>query len=172
VTGAVVWVTGLPSSGKSTFAAALHEALERRATPSLILDGDVVRQALVPAPGYGDLERDQFYETLARLAALIAEQRLVAIVPATANRRAFRARARSLAPKFVEVWLDVPFSECRLRDAKGLYALAERGALSHVPGSGAAYESPLTPEIIAHGGSDVQALERTVALLERDAHST
>jgi adenylylsulfate kinase len=166
MTSAVVWITGLPSSGKSTFAAALSRALDSGGIRSLILDGDRVRQALVPTPGYGDVERDHFYETLARLAALIAEQSLVVIVPATANRRAFRDRARALAPRFIEIWLDVAVGECRQRDAKGLYALGERGAISHVPGGDEAYEPPVAPEVIAGGGNDSGAVVRTLALLE------
>jgi adenylylsulfate kinase len=132
----------------------------------LILDGDRVRQALVPTPGYGDLERDHFYETLARLAALIAEQRLVVIVPATANRRAFRDRARALTPRFIEVWLDVSVAECRQRDAKGLYALGELGAISHMPGGDTQYEPPIAPDVIAGGGADPDAIARTIDLLE------
>jgi adenylylsulfate kinase len=166
VTSAVVWVTGLPSSGKSTFAVALRQALSDEGTPSLILDGDRVRQSLVPTPGYGEIERAQFYESLARLASLIAEQDLVVVVPATAHRRAFRERARALTPRFIEVWLDVSTAQCRQRDAKGLYALAERGSVSHLPGAAAVYEPPSTPEVTADGGADDRAVERTVALLQ------
>jgi adenylylsulfate kinase len=166
VTSAVVWVTGLPSSGKSTFAVALRQALSGKGLPSLILDGDRVRQSLVPPPGYGASERADFYETLARLAALIAEQGLVVVVPATANRRVFRERARALTPRFVEVWLDVSTAQCRQRDAKGLYALAEQGIVSHVPGADAAYEPPHAPEVTADGGADERAVERTLLLLQ------
>jgi adenylylsulfate kinase len=166
VTSAVVWVTGLPSSGKSTLAVALRHALVGQGTASLILDGDSVRQTLVPQPGYGDLERDHFYDTLARLASLLARQDLVVVVPATANRRAFRERARALAPHFIEVWLAVSTAECRRRDKKGLYALGEQGAISHLPGADAAYEPPESAEVIADGGSDENAVARIVTLLE------
>lgn len=166
MTSAVVWVTGLPSSGKSTFALTLRQALVDKGIPSLILDGDRVRQTLVPPPGYGDLERDHFYDTLARLASMLAEQDLVVIVPATANRRAFRERARALTPRFIEVWLATSVTECRRRDTRGLYALGEQGAISHVPGGDTLYEPPESPDIIADGGDDAPAVVRTVALLE------
>ncbi len=160
----IVWLTGLPSSGKSTLGGALADALRARGRASVVvLDGDAVRDALRPTPGYGDEARDAFYETLARLAALLAAQGSTVLVPATANRRAFRERARSLAPgRFVEVFVDTDLETCRARDAKGLYARAARGGASALPGAGADYEAPVSPEVVVHPGEDAvgRVLER------------
>lgn len=147
--GLVAWFTGLPSSGKSTLAERVAPRLEpERAV--VLLDGDAVRKALVPAPGYDAEGRAAFYESLARLAALVAGQGVVVLVPATAHRRAFRARARELAPRFVEIFVDTPLEECRRRDTKGLFA--RLGADSALPGAGLGFEAPehadvtVTPE--------------------------
>ena len=70
MSGGVVWITGLPSSGKSTLAEKVAHRLRSAARSCVVLDGDAVRAALVPAPGYGPEARDAFYATLARLAAL------------------------------------------------------------------------------------------------------
>jgi len=158
MSGAVVWLTGLPSSGKSTLAARLLAQLVAAGRPAALLDGDEVRDALVPRPGYAPAERDSFYATLARLAALLARQGLVVLVAATANRRAHRAQARSLAPRFLEVYLDVPTDECRRRDAKGLYARAAQGKTRDLPGADAAYEVPESPDVVARGGEDPGAV--------------
>ncbi len=165
MTACVVWITGLPSAGKSTFAQALAAELRAAGEAVAVLDGDAVRACLVPEVGYAPHERANFYETLARLAALLAGQGLTVIVPATANRRAFREHARALAPSFIEVWLDTPLAVCRERDAKQLYAKSHAGAAAHVPGAGEEYEPPRSPEIIAHDGGDRDALARTRALL-------
>jgi len=162
VTGAVVWVTGLPSSGKSTFASRAAERLRAAGRPTLLLDGDAVRAALEPTPGYEPRARDAFYRTLARLAALAARQGLVAVVAATAHRRAHRAFAREAAPRFVEVFLDVPAAECERRDAKGLYARARAGEAATLPGVGEPYQAPDAPELVASGGEDAEALEALV----------
>lgn len=158
--GAVVWLTGLPSCGKSTLAAKLLAEVRAERRPAVLLDGDEVRAALVPPKGYTPAERDSFYATLANLAALFAGQGLIAIVAATANRRVWRERARSLFPRFVEVYLEVPLEECRRRDAKGLYGRAARGDARDVPGADAAYEAPLLPEVVARGGEDAEALQQ------------
>jgi adenylylsulfate kinase len=163
--GAVVWITGLPSSGKSSFARGAKELLDEAGLRSCTLDGDVVRDLLVPKPGYADADRDAFYATLGGLAALLAEQGLIVLVPATAHRRAYRERARIRAPRYVEVWLDVPVAECRRRDSKGLFAGFAAGRVSAVPGEDVAYEPPLAPEVVALGGEDFQALRQLVSLL-------
>ena len=163
-TGVVVWITGLPSSGKSTFAGRIQARLRDAGRPAVVLDGDEVRRALVPTPGYTPEARDAFYATLARLAALVAGQGFVVVVPATAHRAAYRAEARALAPRFVEVYVAAPAEECRRRDAKGLYA-AETTGLPDMPGAGVAYEPPEAPEVVASGGQDDDAAERVVALL-------
>jgi adenylylsulfate kinase len=146
--GLVVWLTGLPSAGKSTLAARVCENLRAAGLGTLVLDGDEVRAALRPEPGYDEAGRDAFYETLARLAALAAEQGLIVLVPATAHRCAFRDRARALTRSFVEVFVDTPLAECRRRDSKGLYERASTEAAGTLPGAQLPYEPPDRPELV------------------------
>jgi adenylylsulfate kinase len=161
----VAWVTGLPSSGKSTFALRLRDRLAALGRNAVLLDGDAVRAALVPQPGYDPAGRAAFYETLGNLALAIADQGLVVIVAATGHRRLFRDRLRTRAPRFVEVLVDVPAEVCAARDAKGLWARARAGAAPELPGVAVAYEPPLAPEVVARGGEDADAVEAAAALL-------
>jgi adenylylsulfate kinase len=164
VSGAVVWLTGLPASGKTTLARALVERLREAGREPLLLDGDELRDALVPRPGYDDPGRESFYRTLAALATVAARQGLVVAVAATAHRRAWRDAARAVAPRFVEVHVATPLDECRRRDAKGLYGREDsRRAL---PGVGVAYEAPEHPEVIVRVGAETPALDAVLARLE------
>jgi adenylylsulfate kinase len=156
--GVVVWFTGLPSAGKSTLAEAVRRHLLAAGRACVLLDGDDLRAALVPAPGHDENGRAAFYSTLARLAALLAQQRLIVLVAATANRRSYREEARRLAPRFVEVYLDVPLAICQTRDAKGLYARAAAGELPQLPGAGASYEPPQAPDVVARGVEDATSI--------------
>ncbi len=165
-TGAVVWVTGLPASGKSTFARALRARLAALGRAAAVLDGDEIRATLSPSPGYDPAARSAFYDTLGALALLLAGEGIVAVVAATAHRRAFRDRVRARAPRFVEVHLDVPPEVCAARDPKRLWAQARAGAAPELPGAGAAYEPPAAPEVVAHGGEDGAALDAAVAALQ------
>lgn len=165
MSGVVAWITGRPSSGKSTLAARLQAELDGEGRASCVLDGDAVRDALVPRPGYGARERDDFYATLARLAALLARQGLIVIVPATSHLRAYRERARALAPRFLEVYVDTSEATCRARDAKGLYRALEAGEIREVPGADLGYEPPPSPDVVAHGAEDDAAVSTIVERL-------
>lgn len=165
--GAIVWFTGLPSSGKTTLARRVQARLARR-RPTVLLDSDELRDVL-DAHSYAAGERDRFYRSLAALAALMARQGLVVLVSATAPHREDRDRARAAvtsgpaAARFVEVWVNTPLATCEARDPKGLYARARRGEASQLPGVGVAYEPPAFPEVVADGGHDeaaVTAIER------------
>ena len=169
MSGAVVWIDGLPSAGKSTLAGHLAARLRRDGWTVLVLDGDQVRQALVPAPGFDAQARAAFYGTLARLAALAAEQGIVAVVAATSNRRAHLDEARRRWPGLVEVFVDVPLEECERRDEKGLYAKARRGEAPALPGVFEPFERPPAPDVIAAGGEDLAAVEQVRRALDRSA---
>jgi adenylylsulfate kinase len=161
VSGAVVWLTGPPASGKSTLATHLAARLRARSAAVLVLDGDEVRDALVPAHGFDDAGRDAFYQSLGNLACLAARQGLIAIVAATAHQRRWRDRTRLSAPRFLEVHVATPIDECRRRDPKGLYA----AGTAALPGMGVPYEPPLAPDVVAPRGDDEAAIETLIARL-------
>ncbi len=159
--GAVVWFTGLPASGKSTLAVRLASRLRDERCPAVVLDGDAVREVLSPRPGHDDAGREALYGSLAGLAALIARQGTVAIVAATAHRRAWREHARTLAPRFVEVHVATALAECQRRDPKLLYA----ANLPALPGVGVPYEAPDRPEVVAPHGDDPRVVDAVLAAL-------
>lgn len=142
MTGIVAWFTGLPSSGKTTLAREVAGELRLRDIHAVVLDSDDLRASVVPPLGYDDTSRAHLYGTLSRLAALIARQGHVVLVPATAHRRVYRDAARALAPAFVEIYVDTPLDECRRRDTKGLYA----AHTAQAPGAGLPYEPPVAPD--------------------------
>lgn len=164
---AVVWFTGLPASGKSTLAARVREELKRLGTECCTLDSDEVRACLSPAPGYDPVGRAAFYDTLSNLAALLAAQGLIVLVPATANKREFRTRARARASAFFEVYLEVPLDVCESRDPKGLYARARAQGSATLPGASEAYESPEAAELVVRHGEEAAAPQRIVELLSQ-----
>ncbi len=163
--GAIVWFTGLPSSGKSRLAGRVQACLAGQRVPCCVLDGDRVRALLHPRPGYSSAERDDFYLTLGSLALELSQQGLIVLVPATANRKQYRDQVRAQAPRFIEVWMTASLDECRLRDAKRLYAQFAGGQVHGLPGEDSLYEAPEFAEVTANGGDDDDALQRIVQSL-------
>ncbi len=160
-----MWFVGRPSAGKSTLAQRVQTELRSRKQLVCLLDSDEVRSALAPPPGYSPEERSRFYETLGNLASLIAHQGLLVLVAATAPLAEYRDQARKRAPRFAEVYVDVPQSECEARDAKGLYALQREGKLRNLPGVDAPFEAPTKPCVVAHGGHDEKAQAAIIEVL-------
>jgi adenylylsulfate kinase len=166
MSGAIVWFTGLPSSGKSRLARRVQAHLSGSPLTSCVLDGDRVRALLHPQPGYSSSERDDFYLTLGELALELAEQDLIVLVPATANRRQYRDQIRARTPQFIEVWMTASVDECRERDAKHLYAQFAAGQVQGIPGEDLVYEAPEFAEVTARGGDDEDALLQIVQSLK------
>jgi adenylylsulfate kinase len=149
-----VWLTGLPASGKSTVARALVAELQALGVHPAVLESDAVRREITPNATYGEVERDAFYATLAYLARALVAHGVPVIVDATANRRAYRDRAREAIPRFLEVHVRCPIAVCQARDPKGIYRRGAEGKAPNVPGVSAPYETPLLPEVIIDGERD------------------
>jgi len=142
-----IWFTGLPASGKSTIVAALKPQLEGLGCAVEVLESDVVRRILTPAPTYSHEERDLFYRALTFMGARLVAHGVTVIFDATANRRAYRDFARSLIPNFIEVAVECPLELAMQRDYKGTYQRGQRGESATVPGLQDAYEPALNPEV-------------------------
>jgi adenylylsulfate kinase len=169
MTGAVVWFTGLPASGKSTLARRVRDRLA--ALRCIVLDSDEIREAL-GADRYEASSRDELYRALGALATLLARQGHIVLVAATAPLRAHRAGPRGAAPRYFEVWVNAPLAACEARDIKGLYARARAGDAPDLPGVGATYEPPLDSDVIAQGGFDDVAVARIEQLVTGSTPAT
>jgi adenylylsulfate kinase len=160
-----VWLTGLSGAGKSAIAKELLAALHERGVAAAVLESDVLRTQLTPFPSYSDTERDFFYRTLADFAVHLVKD-IPVIIDATANRRAYRDRARQAIERFAEVYVSTPLEVCVARDTKGFYKSKD---VKTLPGVQAPYEPPREPELAIAGdrGTPREAAREIVALLER-----
>jgi adenylylsulfate kinase len=157
-----VWITGLPASGKSTVTRALVRELASRSVDAAVLESDALRQVLTPHPTYTDEERDAFYGSTVYIGSLLVTHGVPVIFDATANRRAYRAGARSRIERFIEVYVDCPLEVCVGRDPKGIHRKARSGEASTVPGVQAAYEPPEHPEVVVSGRGDTSDAARAI----------
>ena len=145
--GIVIWLTGVPASGKSTSAAAVAEQLRARGLPVENLDSDQVRANISPNLGYTVEARDENTRRLAWMSQMLAKHGVNVIVAAVSPLRSHRDRARKWCPRFVEVFVDCPLEVCQQRDPQGLYARAARGEVNDIAGMHMPYEVPTSPEV-------------------------
>jgi adenylyl-sulfate kinase len=147
--GAVVWLTGLPASGKSTIAGALEDVLFARGAQVHVLDGDELRRGLCRDLGFSPEDRRENVRRAGEVAALLAGAGLIAVAAFISPHRHGRAQARAAAAPlpFVEVFVDCPLAECIRRDPKGLYRRALAGELMDFTGVSSLYEAPEHPDL-------------------------
>src|SRR5512135_2067156 len=119
--GIAVWITGLPGSGKSS----VTDALKERHPDFITLRMDDIRKIVTPRPSYSTEERDIVYRCLVFLAKEMTLLGRDVIIDATGNLRKWRDLARSLIPRYVEVYLQCAIDECRRRE---LHRRSSRGA--------------------------------------------
>jgi bifunctional enzyme CysN/CysC len=167
--GATVWMTGLPASGKSTIAAALEERIARDGLRAYRLDGDNLRFGLNSDLGFDAGDRAENVRRVAHVAKLFADSGAIAIVSVISPYAVDRELARSLHDReeieFLEVFVNTPLEECERRDPKGLYARARGGKIRGFTGVDAPYEPPAEAELELRPCE--QPLEECVELLLR-----
>ena len=166
---AVLWMTGLSGSGKSTIANAVEKKLARINRHTFLLDGDNVRHGLNKDLGFTDADRIENIRRVGEVAKLMTDAGLIVITAFISPFRSERQMVRDMmAPgEFVEVFVDTPLSVAEERDVKGLYAKARSGQLKNFTGIDSPYEAPEAPEIHIDttAMSIDDAAEQIVALL-------
>lgn len=148
--GAVLWLTGLSASGKSTLSMGVEQALMALGYSCYVLDGDNLRHGLNSDLGFSPQDRSENIRRAGEMAALFSDAGLICISAFISPYRSDRSGARNAArhTSFSEIYLAADLATCEARDPKGLYRLARAGTVSHFTGVSAPYEIPESPELI------------------------
>jgi adenylylsulfate kinase len=163
--GLVVWLTGYPSSGKTTIAKALIRYISTH-YPHLkyqLLDGDIMRASpLAKDVGFGKNDRAKHILRMAYLASMFAQHGIFTICAFVSPDRAIRIDAKKIIgeKKFIEVYVKASKKIRLIRDPKGMYKKAVTGKLKQFTGIDAPYEAPRTPNVICN--TDKESVEESV----------
>ena len=114
----LIYITGLPGSGKSTIAQALLKLLAARKIDATFLRLDEIRKEIIPEPHYTEEEREKVYQAYAeRGLELILDEKNV-ILDATAHRKKWRDLVRSQVINFLEVYIKCDLDTCIKRESQ------------------------------------------------------
>jgi sulfate adenylyltransferase len=147
--GFCIWLTGLPSSGKSTIAEILAPLLMAAGKKVTLLDGDVVRTHLTRGLGFSKEDRITNILRVGFVASEVVRHEGVAICALISPFACARDQVRAMSggERFIEVFVDTPIDVCEKRDVKGMYTMAKQGRIKGFTGVDDTYEPPSSPEL-------------------------
>ena len=144
----VLWLTGLPCSGKSTLAKAIEEELSIDSDfPVKVLDGDGFRNKFSKELGFSIEDRHTNNLRAAQKAIEIANTGKAVVVAMVSAYRKTREKIKVMVESLIEVYVKCPVKTCEARDIKGMYQKAKEGRIKNFTGVNDPYEEPLYPEI-------------------------
>jgi cytidine diphosphoramidate kinase len=141
----LVWITGLPGAGKSTFAEVLKEILLQDNVNAVHFDGDALREVL-DNKNYTLEARKSLAYKYSRLCKLLVDQNQLVLCSTVSMFSDIRLWNRENISPYLEVYLDIAPEVLRARDQKSLYSGGIAGSLSDVPGINQSIELPENPD--------------------------
>jgi len=156
--GNIIWLTGLPASGKTSIANALYHRLKAGGARVQVLDGDVIRAMTCGTIGFTREDRDKHVMQVANTARILANHGIMSIIAVIAPYRATRDTVIKQTGA-LEIFVDAPLEVCKARDPKGLYARALRGEIRNFTGVDDPYEPPRAPHL--HLRTDQESAEES-----------
>lgn len=163
---ALVWLTGLSGSGKSSIARKVEGALHQRGVLAYVLDGDNLRHGLNADLGFSMADRAENIRRTGEVARLLVDAGAVVLSALISPLRADRDRVRAALPaSFLEVHVATPPEVCEARDPKGLWKKARAGEIRDFTGLDSPYEAPEHPELRI-GEREVPVEENAARVIE------
>ncbi len=162
---AIIWLTGLSGSGKSTIAKEVERKLFLRDFNVFVLDGDNLRMGLNKGLKFSTDDRTENIRRTAEVAKLFSQAGFIVIVSLISPYKSERKKARDIRPEiFKEIYVSASLEECSKRDVKGLYAKANKGEIKNFTGISSPYEEPDNPDLILN--TEDESVEKSVKKLE------
>jgi len=146
--GFVIWLTGIPGTGKTTIANELTKIYHKKGLRTETMDGDEIRLGLSIDLGFSKEDRQEHARRVVFVTKLLERNDVAVNVALISPYHAFREHARGEIENFVEVYVKTPLDVCIERDPKGLYKKALKGEITDLTGLQDPYEEPLNPEVV------------------------
>ncbi len=143
----VIWITGLSGSGKTTIARIIYDKIKVKYKNTILLDGDVIRNALEHSWGYSLSERLKGAKQVHGLCKMLDNEDMIVICATMSLFDEIHEKNRKSFSVYIEIFLDVNMETLVTRDKKSLYSKALKGEEDNVVGVNLPYDKPKSSEL-------------------------
>ena len=144
-----IWFTGLSGAGKTTIARGLQCCFRANGCPSVLLDGDELRQGVNSGLGFTKPDRMENIRRTAEMTKILLRNGLVCLISTISPYPELREMARKIigSELFIEVFINAPLRVCEKRDVKGFYSKARNNQIADFTGVQDLYIPPDNPDL-------------------------
>jgi adenylylsulfate kinase len=163
----VLWISGIPRSGKTTLGNMIFDNLKDESLKIQRLDSHDVRP-LFPGTGFARDEVDNHIKRVGHLASMLEKNGVITIASFVSPYKESRKFVRNLCDNYVEVYLKTSVEKARQYDDYRFYDRAETGEIKNVPGVDVKYETCENTEleIDMHNKSLEEARDEIIEILK------
>ncbi|MDD5254377.1 MAG: adenylyl-sulfate kinase [Candidatus Nanoarchaeia archaeon] len=140
--GKVIWITGLPGSGKDKIAKHLERELFNQNKKVYYINAGTMRLSLNSDLDFSEKSRHEHIRRLSEVANLFYNAGFIVIISVVSPFKEDREYARRIIGEdnFMEIFVDTPLEICKKHNPHGIYTRAEAGEIKNVPGINFNYE--------------------------------
>lgn len=147
--GYVLWITGLPCSGKTTLAKSLQKNLRSFDLNCLILDGDDIRSSISSDLDFSQKSRTENVRRVANISKMLNQQSIITIVSMLSPLNSQRKLASKIIQEnFYLIYLSTSLKVCEERDTKKMYRKARENKIKDFTGINSKFEIPKNYDVI------------------------
>ncbi len=148
----VLWITGIPRSGKTTIGDMLEAKLKEEKLKIQRLDSHDVRP-LFPETGFSRDEVNNHIKRVGHLASMMEKNGIITIASFVSPFSESREFVRKICRNYVEVYLKSTPELVRQYETNDIYDKAKQGLVHNVAGVDVAYEESEKTELVIDMGT-------------------
>ena len=144
----VIWVIGLAGSGKSTISKILHKSFIQKNLPTVLIDGDQIREIFGNDLGHDISDRLKNASRIRELCSLLDKNNINVVCAILSISEEDRNWCRDNITSYKEIFIDVPISFIEERGYRDLYLKYDKGLIINVVGKDIKFDKPNKSDFI------------------------
>lgn len=163
----IVWIIGIAGSGKSTLAKLLHKSIKKKKKPTVLLDGDHIRELFSYDLDYTIEGRLKNAKRVMRLCQLLDSNNINVVCAILSISERDRKWCRKNFSKYFEIYIKSNIDIIQKRGHREIYDDFDKGLTKNVVGKDILFEEPTKSNImINNNNSKNKFLENCKSTIE------